>query len=576
MRMQARWTVLAMTTWMGLAGCKHAVELYCDQDTPCLPRYPDQPYCDVDGTYPESNGIGHTCIGFPDDPTKDFCLADGDCPAADPICGPDLICRGCESNQECLDLGEIAGTTFCAGDGACLACEPDAFFRCDVNQTGDPVLVACAGDGSGEVERVCGDSCDAANQRCRDCAPSTNACVGGPGFNDWQYVVCDSSGNETSRTDCYVGCSDDGVATDGCLDLDPLNGLATYLDMTDTAPDVVVAAGTTLIIDTGSRTFFTNDGPISVPSTDALPSITFMVGSLDVGDVVVQGSTPLAIVSNGDIVIRGHFSVSAAGPQPGPGADPTTGPGTCAGQPGQVGASDVGNSGSGGGSFAGAGGRGGHVMNGGVAVIDGGAAGQQVVDANFDLEPLLGGCSGGALVPVALWGGGGGAVQLVSRTRIRLEAGIVSANGGGGGGGPSATVSEVSPGGGSGGGILLEAPVIEATTGAGLYAHGGGGCIGTGAGIPVNPGQDGPLSEASAIGASCTLMSGVTLKAGDGDPPGGAGGDDASQGTLVIAPGGGGGAGFIELDDLAGAAAPANATIFPTPSPKTARTRPQT
>src|SRR5688500_16401178 len=51
----------------------------CDQDhgggviTPCLPRYPDRPFCDDQGQYPASNGIGRTCIPDP--------LPDGGAPA---------------------------------------------------------------------------------------------------------------------------------------------------------------------------------------------------------------------------------------------------------------------------------------------------------------------------------------------------------------------------------------------------------------------------------------------------------------------------------------------------------------
>lgn len=47
-------------------GCKRSVEYYCDKDTPCLPRYPDRPFCDLSGAY-EPDGIRNTCVPSPAD-----------------------------------------------------------------------------------------------------------------------------------------------------------------------------------------------------------------------------------------------------------------------------------------------------------------------------------------------------------------------------------------------------------------------------------------------------------------------------------------------------------------------------
>jgi alpha-tubulin suppressor-like RCC1 family protein len=47
-----------------LVGCKVYDPLYCDQDKPCTD--PDRPFCDLNGDYPDSEGVAHTCIPEPD------------------------------------------------------------------------------------------------------------------------------------------------------------------------------------------------------------------------------------------------------------------------------------------------------------------------------------------------------------------------------------------------------------------------------------------------------------------------------------------------------------------------------
>jgi Tol biopolymer transport system component len=46
-----------------LPGCKVTDPLYCDQDHPCTD--PDRSFCDLDGTYPASDGVARTCIPEP-------------------------------------------------------------------------------------------------------------------------------------------------------------------------------------------------------------------------------------------------------------------------------------------------------------------------------------------------------------------------------------------------------------------------------------------------------------------------------------------------------------------------------
>jgi alpha-tubulin suppressor-like RCC1 family protein len=46
-----------------IAACKVYDPLYCDEDRPCID--PDRPFCDLEGAYPASEGVGKTCIPDP-------------------------------------------------------------------------------------------------------------------------------------------------------------------------------------------------------------------------------------------------------------------------------------------------------------------------------------------------------------------------------------------------------------------------------------------------------------------------------------------------------------------------------
>ncbi len=67
MQMQWRWTflVLALAATVGGA-CAVKDTLYCETDQDCADN-PGRPYCDVTGVWPQSEGIGKTCIGSPFD-----------------------------------------------------------------------------------------------------------------------------------------------------------------------------------------------------------------------------------------------------------------------------------------------------------------------------------------------------------------------------------------------------------------------------------------------------------------------------------------------------------------------------
>lgn len=135
----------------------------------------------------------------------------------------------------------------------------------------------------------------------------------------------------------------------------------------------------------------------------------------------------------------------------------------------------------------------------------------------WEHEPLRGGCNSGAFSSLA--GRGGGAIQLVSRTKITIS-GVVAANG------------SSNTGGGSGGGILLEAPVVEVP--GSVVANGGAG--GGGCAFPT-PAENGRLDATPAMGGPACVFG---ARGGNG----GAGGSGAGIGVSVDMTGHGASAGF--------------------------------
>ncbi len=57
---KATWLAIGLLLG-GLCGCKSDVKYYCDEGKPCLPNYPDRPYCDLTGEY-EPDGVSNTCV----------------------------------------------------------------------------------------------------------------------------------------------------------------------------------------------------------------------------------------------------------------------------------------------------------------------------------------------------------------------------------------------------------------------------------------------------------------------------------------------------------------------------------
>lgn len=248
-----------------------------------------------------------------------------------------------------------------------------------------------------------------------------------------------------------------------------------------------------------------------------------------------KGTYAVAIVALESFEILGSIdagaqtSYASAGGFAPPGKEETKGLG-----PGGGGAGSPTNGGAGG-SYCGLGGNGAANMNGMVAepgVAYGSAA----------IVPLVGGSAGGTAALGNHSGTGGGAVQLVAGTSLRIAAGGSVTSGGGGGGFYGGASSQHGSGGGSGGAILIEAPTVEVL---GIVAANGGG------GGAKDNGKDGAAVETGAAGAPTT---GGLGKGGDGSTFDDAKGGDGVWVDPDNAPGGGGGAGRIRINTTSGAA----------------------
>jgi hypothetical protein len=366
----------------------------------------------------------------------------------------------------------------------------------------------------------------------------------GPRCEDDVLVQCGDDGIE-QRESCSLGCSSSDVR---CYDIEPSNNLAQFLDASAGEPEFEVSQVT---IDTTTGEVLEDGVPVEIENflvgdASSPPRVrVYAVGSLKAGEVTVSGDHALAIVSNGDIVIEGHVSVSANGTESGgPGAVTTA---ECRGGVGVehiCGTPCVAVGGAGGGGFGTPGARGG---DGGTSESQGGVGGGEV--GSPDLLPLRGGCDGGEVESgdTSLPGRGGGALQLVSRSRI-IVAGALSANGGGG----------HHAGAGSGGAILLEAPRVV-ISGVAAANGGGGGCR-------FRKGLDGRRNAIPADGAECPdeeVGDGGSGAAGAEGPRRGE--DPPSAGVAALAGSGGGGAGRIRIN-VAEGGLETTGTVSPEPS----------
>jgi hypothetical protein len=294
-----------------------------------------------------------------------------------------------------------------------------------------------------------------------------------------------------------------------------------------------VVAGVQIVVPNFSVPAPNQGAPIRVFVANAVKLTRASADALNSGSEI--SGPALAIVARGDINIVGKLE-----------AHPSAGGVLLAGCTGGAGlirsSCNYSSSGGGGGGFGTNGAKGGDVVNFGEL---GGVAG--IISGNEQLVPLRGGCASGAVSDtggtVIVSAGGGGAIQLVSRTRIFIN-GIVSVAGAGGEGDRyQQTSGFLLTGGGAGGGLLVEAPVVELGPSAQLLALGGNG-----------------IDACNFSGVSCT-PAGVGARPGIAATPGGDANCDGASGIPTATGGGGGGLGRIRINTASGTYSKASSVI---------------
>lgn len=415
--------------------------------------------------------------------------------------------------------------------GSCIAttCSADQFVEC----RGD-VELRCNADGTNYNLTPCDRGCDAAAGGCRLCEPGETACTNG------QVATCDGTGAVVSSSPCPLGCFENEPR---CREIDPSNGLAKYLDMVADPPDLNLLDAT-LTVSTGELTdggvAFIDVPSFMVSANGAAPAVrVFVANTVNIQLLRIRANEQetvgpaVALLARGDIAVTGLVEVR-----------PGVGRVSCGGGNGkyQTNCNHV-ASGGGGGGHATNGAKGGDVTNTAVA---GGTAG--IASGSPELVPLRGGCGGGGVPDGSNvdWSGpglGGGAIQLSSRSQIRVD-GIIDVRGGDAGMQryEDQTDGLLAAGGGAGGGILLEAPSVSLDVNAQLVASGGTGA-GLCQGLNATCGAGGAGAQpGTAAGAGETVTCTATLPA-------------------TTAGGGGGGLGRVRINTRDGVYAKASSAV---------------
>jgi hypothetical protein len=342
---------------------------------------------------------------------------------------------------------------------------------------------------------------------------------------------------------CFLGCMT--TPSVHCATYTPAN----VTSLTNSGPDVMLTASTTLITD-GCVGLGSATGHVVAQSGGAPMVCLIEVNTLSVAagvTVNVVGAYPLVIVSQGAVHIDGVIDVSS---YVNPTAPMITQIGAGAGTGGNAGTNGT----AGNGNTDGGGGGGGLGGNGGNGADEGmmSAAGNGGMGVTSTLTPLIGGAHGGngSGNTVAAGGAGGGAIQISSYTTIAIT-GTIAAAGAAGHGGDSGGGG---CGGGSGGGILLEAASVTLaahTPPPTLTVAGGGG--GAGSCFPAA----GPAGTDGFYAGVSTAAGGVVTTGCMQHDGGAGGGGGAANGTASMSnggtngSGGGGSAGIIVIRTLA-------------------------
>ncbi|MFT3695424.1 MAG: hypothetical protein QM831_19980 [Kofleriaceae bacterium] len=355
--------------------------------------------------------------------------------------------------------------------------------------------------------------------------------------------TCSANGASYELQACDLGCGEDpiphckvlqpkyledvcGSAVQTDLDITSTGSLDPNLDSTCTGGVVMQGGGANLCV-IRNRSFTVDDG-VTLTLT---------------GSQYTDGRG-VAIVTDNDLIVHGFIDAS--------GHNGINGPGGGTFESGGIGSSSNTLASGGGAGGSTAGGPGATSMNAGATGTNGGANnGGAIVMNPALLASFVGGASthninvndGSQTYP--FFGGGGGALVLVSCHGAVTVDGTINVGGGGGNGGLVFLPAIPASGGGAGGNIVIQAPTITIT--GSVFANGGGG----GQGFPNGTGEgaiggDGSLSDAPVEnGGHNELQVG-----GDG----GRGGYLDQPGTDGLKPsgmnggpgGGGGGAGFLQ------------------------------
>ena len=269
------------------------------------------------------------------------------------------------------------------------------------------------------------------------------------------------------------------------------------------------------------------------------------------GNHVVQlaGTEPVVFLVAGSVTIDsgGKIDASADGTTGGPGGNSSE-CGTSTGA-----ASTATAAGGGGGGFGTGGGYG--ADSSGNRASAGGA-----VASNLTLQPLRGGCAGGAGANgVNAGSAGGGAFEIAASGTIAIGATSTAYLGAAGGYSPGASTSvdsNGSGGAGSGGAVLLASPIAATfANGSVVRAHGGGSGSGRGLSSSSNPGTNGSAtSNTPAAGGAAPDQGGAAGAAGGLCAGSGtncavaqAGSNGGRASVVADGSGGGGGGGSVRV-----------------------------
>jgi len=428
----------------------------------------------------------------------------------------------------------------------CTKANPGA--TCTNGTCTDPAFPYCDSDGS--VGGTAGE-CIAVS-----CTPGEiKECQGSQAF------TCNATGDGYELDDCALGCADGPPPH--CKYVQP-----TYI------PDICDAAATSSpFVVTSSGQFDPNldtnctGGVVNQAGASAICIVR--APTIDIGSdatLTILGSASMtaraiAFVADDLLSVEGTIDVSGHTSVNGPGGGIVT----SGGPPTIIAAGSNNNAFLGGGGAGGAtsGGAGGETINGGAG-ITGGASNGGAVAQNPALSPALVGGASSAVVMVdqptmslmfTVFGGGGGALMLVScHASVTVTGMLISS----GGGGPGATITDLSRlsgfGGGAGGNIVIEGANVSVTGSA--FANGGGGGGGNFGSAVFARGSDGEDGTASDSVAAAGGVLGDAGAGGSGAIAGRAaqsgGGATNSAGDAGTSGGGAGGVGFLQTYTPAG------------------------